>query len=55
MEYQDLRITKLRNYLLSVIDELNGDTNSKINADMLSNEVNDYSLDKSYPYTNSIR
>ena len=46
MEYQNLRISKLRNYLMNVIDELNGDTNSKINADMLSDKINDYSLDK---------
>ena len=46
MEYNDLRISKLREYLLSVIDSLTNNTNYQINANMLSNDINNYSLDK---------
>ncbi len=46
MDYNELRISKLRSYLLSIIDTLTEDNNSQINADMLSNEVDNYSLDK---------
>ena len=46
MDYQRLRISKLRDYLLSIIDTLTNDTSSQINANMLSNNVNNYSLDK---------
>ena len=46
MNYQELRISKLRQYLLSVIDTLTNDTSSQINANMLSNNINNYSLDK---------
>ena len=46
MSYQDLRISKLRMYLLSVIDTLTNDNKSQINANMLSNDINNYSLDK---------
>lgn len=46
MEYRDKRITKLREYLFSIIDELMQDTNYQINANMLSNDINNYSLDK---------
>lgn len=45
MNIDDLRISKLRLYLFNVIDEIiNG--NYQINADMLSNEIDNYSLDK---------
>ena len=46
MDYQQLRISKLREYLLSVIDTLTNDSSSQINANMLSNNINNYSLDK---------
>ncbi len=40
------RITKLRQYLFDVINTLTNDNNYQINADMLSKDINDYSLDK---------
>ena len=40
------RITKLREYLFDVINTLTIKRNYQINADMLSNDINDYSLDK---------
>ena len=42
----DARITKLRQYLFEVINTFTDDRNYQINADMLSNKVDDYSLDK---------
>ena len=42
----ELRITKLRTYLFSIIDILLTDNKYQINANMLSNEPNNYSLDK---------
>ena len=42
----DLRITKLREYLLGIIDTLLTDTTYQINANMLSTDVNTYSIDK---------
>ena len=45
MNYNDLRITKLREYLLGVITTLT-DNIEQINADMLDNEIDNYSLDK---------
>ena len=45
MNTEDLRISKLRMYLFNIVEELN--TNIvQINANMLSNEVDNYSLDK---------
>ena len=46
MEYQNLRITKLREYLFGIINTLTTNRNYQINADMLSNDINNYSLDK---------
>ena len=46
MDYQSLRITKLRSYLINVIDTLTSNSEYQINANMLSNDVNNYSLDK---------
>lgn len=46
MNYQDLRISKLREYLLTVIDTIRDDNKSQINAYMLSNDIDNYSLDK---------
>ena len=42
----DYRISKLRDYLISVIDTMTNNNKYQINANMLSNEINDYSLDK---------
>ena len=42
----ELRITKLRAYLISIIDMLLTDTKYTINANMLSADPNNYSLDK---------
>lgn len=42
----DLRITKLRTYLLSIIDTMLTDTKYQINANMLPADTNNYSLDK---------
>ena len=41
-----LRITKLREYLFGVIDEIVDNDEYQINADMLSDEIDNYSLDK---------
>lgn len=42
----ELRVTKLRAYLISIIDMLLTDTKYSINANMLSANPNNYSLDK---------
>lgn len=46
IEYDKTRIFKLREYLLKIIDEITKNKNYEINANMLSNEINNYSLDK---------
>lgn len=46
MSYQDTKTSKLRDYLFNVINTLIEDRNYQINADMLSNNIDDYSLDK---------
>lgn len=46
MDYNETRISKLRTYLFSIIDTLATDKNYQINANMLSNDINNYSLDK---------
>lgn len=46
MNYENLRITKLRQYLISVIDTIIENSNYQINANFLSNDENNYSLDK---------
>ena len=46
MEYEELRISKLREYLFGVINTLTENRNYQINADMLSNDIDNYSLDK---------
>ena len=46
MNYNNLRIAKLRKYLFDIIDTLTTDKKYQINADMLDNEINNYSLDK---------
>lgn len=42
----DYRIDKLREYLFDIIDTLTQSNKSQINANMLSNDINNYSLDK---------
>ena len=46
MEVNDYRISKLRLYLFNIINTLTTSRNYQINADMLSNKIGDYSLDK---------
>lgn len=46
IEYDETRISKLRDYLFNVIDTLTNDKKYQINADMLSNDINNYSIDK---------
>jgi len=46
MDYTDTRIAKLREYLLNVLDTILENNKSQINANMLSNKINNYSLDK---------
>ena len=46
MRVEDLRISKLRNYLFEIINTLTENRNYQINANMLSNKIDDYSLDK---------
>lgn len=43
---EDFRISKLREYLFEIINTLTTDRNYQINANMLSNIIDDYSLDK---------
>lgn len=45
METDSLRVTKLRTYLLNVIASLN-DNYKQLNINFLSDDVNNYSLDK---------
>ena len=45
MEIDNLRVTKLRTYLFDIIQELNNQY-EQINVNFLSNDVNNYSLDK---------
>lgn len=42
----EYRIGKLRTYLMNVIDMITQETKYQMNADMLSNNIGDYSLDK---------
>lgn len=46
MNVDELRISKLRLYLFDIIDEIGNTEKYQINANMLSNDVNNYSLDK---------
>ena len=45
METDNLRITKLRTYLFNIIEKLN-EQYEQINVNFLSNDINNYSLDK---------
>lgn len=46
MNIDELRITKLREYLFGVINEIVDNEKYQINVDMLSKDINNYSLDK---------
>lgn len=46
MNNKDTRINNLREYLCEIISTFNTNKNFKINANMLSKNVNNYSLDK---------
>lgn len=46
MNAENLRISKLREYLFGIIDTLTTNREYQINANMLSNDINNYSLDK---------
>ena len=46
MNVEDLRIRKLQQYLFGIINTLTTNRNYQINANMLSNKIDDYSLDK---------
>jgi len=46
MQVENYRISKLRDYLFNVINTLTENRSYQINANMLSNRVDDYSLDK---------
>ena len=46
MNIQELRISKLREYLFEIINTLTTNRTYQINANMLSNQIDDYSLDK---------
>jgi len=45
MNIEDLRISKLRAYLFNIVEQLNSNI-KQINANMLSDDINNYSLDK---------
>jgi hypothetical protein len=45
-DYKDTRIEKLRQYLFENIITLTQNSNFQINANFLSNKIDDYSLDK---------
>jgi len=42
----ETRIEELRKYLFNVVDTIRNDNEYQINADMLSNDIDNYSLDK---------
>lgn len=46
MNTEDLRISNLRTYLFSIIDDMINNDNYQINANSLSDDINNYSLDK---------
>lgn len=46
MNVEDYRISKLRTYLFDIINTLTTNRNYQINVNMLSNQIDDYSLDK---------
>ena len=46
MNNEETRIYKIKSYLCDIIDTLTNNKNYEINANMLSKNVNNYSLDK---------
>lgn len=46
MSNENYRISKLRDYLFGIIDTLTTNRKYSINTDWLSNDINNYSLDK---------
>lgn len=46
IEVENTRIAKLRMYLFNIIDSILKDNRYQINANMLSDDINNYSLDK---------
>ena len=47
MNYSEKRVTKLRDYLFNILDTLMTNNDEyQINTNMLSNDINNYSLDK---------
>lgn len=46
MDYSQKRVAKLRDYLFNIIDTLITNNEYQINTNMLSNDINNYSLDK---------
>jgi len=46
MNVSELRVSKLRLYLFEVINNITANRGYQINANMLSNKIDDYSLDK---------
>lgn len=46
IEIENTRIAKLRAYLFKIIDNILKDNKYQINANMLSDDINSYSLDK---------
>lgn len=46
MNVEDTRVAKLRDYLFDIINSLTTNRNYQINTNMLSNKIEDYSLDK---------
>lgn len=46
MNIEDSRVSKLRSYLFDVINNLTENRNYQINTNMLSNKIDDYSIDK---------
>jgi hypothetical protein len=54
MDYQNTRISKLRDYLFGIITTLTNNNEFQINADMLSNDIDNYSLDK-IPTASTVR
>lgn len=46
VKQDNLRVTKLREYLFTIIDKLLSDNAYQININILSDKINNYSLDK---------
>ena len=46
MNVENLRITKLKEYLLGIVNSIASDSSNDINANFLSNDIDNYSIDK---------